>query len=245
MTAMQPPPMRRLAGEIGTFLRRPFWAPAHRGIAQAHPGDGRVVLVIPGFLARDILTGRLRRTLDAAGYRSATWDGGMNRGVSLALMAQLEARLAMLVARSGRPIAIVGWSLGGLYARELARRRPQDVERVITLGSPFSGSLRANRAWRLYERVNGYPVDHPPFPVAHGEKPPVPTFALWSPIDGIVAPESSRGAPGEVDFSIAVACRHMDFVSAPSALAAILAALAIDTGTTAAQTSGSDRADVG
>src|SRR3546814_16081743 len=88
-------------------------------------------------------------------------------------------RTALLAARHG-PVTVIGWSLGGLYAREIAKRLPQAVEQVITLGSPFSGDLRANRAWRLYERVAGHRIDTPPIEVRLHEKPPQRTVALWS-----------------------------------------------------------------
>src|SRR3546814_2937249 len=79
---------------------------------------------------------------------------------------------------------------------------PQAVEQVITLGSPFSGDLRANRAWRLYERVAGHRIDTPPIEVRLHEKPPQRTVALWSRLDGIVSAHTSRGLPGEVDEAV-------------------------------------------
>src|SRR3546814_15087731 len=96
------------------------------------------------------------------------------------------------LARNG-PIIIVGWSLGGLYAREIAKRRPHDVARVVTLGSPFSGDIRANRAWRLYEWIAGHKVDHLPPGMRLAEKPPQPPFALWPHHDGIVSPAPQTG----------------------------------------------------
>jgi pimeloyl-ACP methyl ester carboxylesterase len=157
----------------------------------------------------------------AAGYRAHGWELGINQGISHDLFDRMLRRLDGLAG----PVSLVGWSLGGLYARELAKLRPDAVDRVVTLGSPFSGDLHANRAWKLYEWVSRHPVDAPPVPVDLAAKPPVLTFALWSAEDGIVAPASSRGKPGETDRAIEVACRHVDFVSAPVALAAVLDAL--------------------
>ncbi len=222
MTDAAAPSLARLLAEtamIGELVRgRGAW----RGIARGHRGDGRPVLVIPGFMIGDARTWTLRRMLARAGYRPAGWGLGRNRGVSVALIDRLEAQLEAIAA-SG-PAAVIGWSLGGLYARELAKRRPELVERVITLGSPFSGNPRANNAWRLYERIAGHPVDNPPVARLLA-KPPVPTFALWSRKDGIVAPAASRGLPHESDVQIEVACRHTGFAVAPAALRAILAAL--------------------
>ena len=181
-------------------------------------------MVLPGFLMRDLRTRTLRRTLAQAGYAPVGWGLGRNSGVVVDLLDRLEAQLER--AAAARPAALVGWSLGGLYAREIAKRRPALVERVITLGSPFSGDPRANNVWRLYERVAGHPVDRLPIEVDLAGKPPVPTFALWTRKDGIVAPAATRGAPGEADVQIEVDCHHTSFTVAPAALQAILGALA-------------------
>jgi pimeloyl-ACP methyl ester carboxylesterase len=109
---------------------------------------------------------------------------------------------------SKEPVLVVGWSLGGLYARELARHCPDKIRAVVTLGSPFSGTLKQNNVWRLYERVARQSVDNPPIP-PRAEKPPVPTLALWSKRDGIVAPRSARGLEGERDKAVEVGCSHM------------------------------------
>ena len=140
------------------------------------------------------------------------------------LLDRLEYRLN----RAGRhgPVSLVGWSLGGLYARELAKRRPDQVARVITLGSPFSGDVRANNAWWLYEMLNDHKVDAPPIEARLAEKPPVPTIAFWSRADGIVAPACARGEPHECDRSIELDCTHMGFMTAACAMQAVLDALA-------------------
>jgi pimeloyl-ACP methyl ester carboxylesterase len=107
-------------------------------------------------------------------------------------------------------VLLVGWSLGGVFARELACARPQDVLAVVTLGSPFSGEPTWNNVWRLYERVAGHKVHSPPIPRSTG-KPPVPTLALWSRRDGIVAPRAAYGLPGERDKAVELACTHLGF----------------------------------
>ena len=91
---------------------------------------------------------------------------------------------------------LVGWSLGGVFAREVAKVRPELVAKVVTMGSPFSGDPRSNNVWRLYEWIAGHPVDKPPIDTDTAEKPPVPTLALWSRKDGIVSIRSTRGLPG-------------------------------------------------
>lgn len=188
-------------------------------------GKGQPVLVFPAFLGNDLLTVRLRRTLAAADYRPFGWANGINLGVRPDTFERLGGRLDEVLQTARGPVALIGWSLGGLYARELAKRRPEDVSLVITLGTPFSHGLHANNAWKLYELINDHRVDDPPVEVQVDEKPPVPTFAVWSPNDGIVAPASSAGEVGEVDERLEVGCTHNEMVSDPEALATILALL--------------------
>jgi thioesterase domain-containing protein len=97
-------------------------------------------MVIPGFLATDHSTSVLRRTLQASGYRAYGWGLGLNLGARKDLLERMDAQLDR-AARHG-PVSLVGWSLGGLYARELAKRQADKVASVITLGSPFSGDAR-------------------------------------------------------------------------------------------------------
>lgn len=189
-------------------------------------GQGRAVMVIPAFLANDIPTRHLRRTLEHHGFRAFRWEQGINAGARAGKFARLLERIDAIAreAPDGK-VALVGWSLGGLYARELAKRRPDEVSLVVTMGTPFSGGLRRNNAWKLYEAVNDHDVDHPPVRVEAGEKPPVRTVAIWSPRDGIVAPASARGREEERDEEIEVGCRHNELVSHPQALRALVRVL--------------------
>lgn len=218
------PTFRAQLGEARVFGEWLAGRVQRRRLVAGRDGDGRAVMVIPGFLSRDALTRPLRDTLTAANYHVEGWGLGFNRGVTPDLLDRLCERIRQVSADHG-PVALVGWSLGGLYAREAAKIAADDVSQVITLGTPFSGDPRANRAWKLYERLNGHPVDKPPVQVTVGEKPPVPTIALWSPRDGIVAPACSRGLTGEADLTARVHCSHNGFVRAPAALEAVLDAL--------------------
>lgn len=221
--------------------RRPGWgkllaegpAAARLLAAQLRParvgedvGRGRAVMVIPAFLANDIPTAQLRRTLSACGFTAYGWAQGLNLGARRSKFERLLRRIDIIAAETGGPVALVGWSLGGLYARELAKHRADKVSMVVTLGTPFSHGQRANNAWKLYEAINDHDVDHPPVPVAPDVKPPVPTIAIWSPRDGIVAPASAAGEDGEADRRIELACRHNEMVSDPAALRAIVETLA-------------------
>jgi len=224
---LAPPAWWHFVGEAGAVVDRWFGRISASRIGAAREGalaGGAPVMVFPGFLADDRMTRLVRRAVRAAGRRATGWGVGQNRGVRADILDLLAERIDVFA--PDEKVALVGWSLGGLMARELAKRIPDRIERVVTLGSPFSGSLRANRAWKLYERVAGHSIEDSPIPADLPVKPPVPTIAIWSPRDGIVAASCARGNEGESDLAMQVNCRHMSFVSAPSAIAAILDALA-------------------
>jgi len=184
------------------------------------PEDGPPVLVIPGFLASDRTTMDVRRALARAGWRAYPWNLGMNLGARPDTPMLLGRRLRQIY--DGRPVLVIGWSLGGLFARELAHQHPEKVRAAVTLCSPFSGDFKTNTNVReLYERVAGHDVNEPPFPRANG-KPPVPTLAFWSRRDGIVAPRAARGVEGEVDRSIEIDTYHAGAVLWRPAVARIV-----------------------
>lgn len=189
------------------------------------PEGGPPVLVLPGFLASDRTTMDLRRAFALAGWRVYPWGLGMNFGAKSDTLKLLGQRLDAIY--DGRPVLLVGWSLGGMFARELARKHPGKVRAVVTLGSPFSGDLKTNTNVReLYEKVAGHDVDHPPFPRSSA-KPPVPTLALWSRKDGIVAPRAARGLKHEVDKSVEIDTHHMGFALWRPALSRMVAEVRI------------------
>ena len=178
------------------------------------PLHGQPVLVIPGFLCSDQTTFSLRRELARAGFRVHGWKQGWNLGAKSDTLERLDQRIDSL--GHNREIVMVGWSLGGLFAREYARYHPERVKAVITLGSPFSGDPRQNNVWRLYEWVAKHPVDDPPVPRIT-EKPPVPHLAIWSRRDGLIAPRAARGLEHERDEEAELACHHMAFAISPKA----------------------------
>jgi len=200
-------------------LRRP------RAVVGARGGGGQPVMVIPGILSSDNATALLRRTLDETGYRSYASELGFLTGIKPATLARAADRLAAIAAAEQRKVALVGWSLGGLYARVLAQRHPELVELVMTLGSPFSGDRRANNAWRLYEAINDHKVDAPPVPDDPAMKPPVPTIALWSRKDGVVAPAAARGLPHERDAEVEVPFHHFALASTRPAIERVVVEL--------------------
>jgi len=203
------PPRHLLLWESITVFGR-FWRAFGR-LGERGPAAGQPLMVIPGFFASDRATLGLQRALARAGFRVTGWGMGLNRGAHPHILEEIIERLERF--SGGRPAVLVGWSLGGIFAREVAKLRPDLVTHVFTLGSPFSGDPRANNAWRLYEQMAGHAVDDPPIKVAIGVKPPVPTIALWSRRDGMVAPACARGIEGQSDHRIELDCRHMGFTT--------------------------------
>jgi pimeloyl-ACP methyl ester carboxylesterase len=197
---------------------RPFGRLCERG-----PRHGPRIMVLPGFVANDRTTLGLQRALAAAGYRVTGWGLGLNRGVKADTLARIADRVEAF--GEGEKVILVGWSLGGVFARELAKVRPDLVEKVVTLGAPFSGDPRANNVWRFYEWIAGHPVDAPPIASVLAEKPPVPTLALWSRRDGIVSVRSARGLAEESDRQIELDCSHMGFGVSGRAYPAIVEAI--------------------
>ena len=207
-----PPNWRRLT-EAGWLLSRAWHGIGH--LDPRGPADGPPTLVIPGFIANDRTTMALRRALAVGGYRTYPWNDGWNLGAQADTITRLQRRLHEI--SPDKPVLVVGWSLGGVFARELARAVPDRVRAVVTLGSPFSQDPHLNNVWRLYEWVAGHPVDQPPIDRITA-KPPVPTLALWSRKDGLIAPLAARGTPEESDKAVELDCSHMAFgVSASTA----------------------------
>lgn len=184
------------------------------------PEDGPPVLVIPGFLGTDRTTMELRRALARAGWRAHPWLLGVNAGAKKNTLDLLCKRLKDL--EDPRGVLVVGWSLGGMFARQLGHKCPDKVRAVVTLASPFSGDLKTNTNVReIYEWVAGHDVNKPPF-VTRQEKPPVPTLALWGLRDGIVAPSAARGLAHEVDKAVEIDTNHMGFAVYRPALSRVV-----------------------
>lgn len=215
----RPPATRLRVREIATLLPR-----AWRLLVKPTPlgpRDGPKCLVVPGFLAHDRSTLLLRQGLAAAGWRVHGWKAGVNLGAREDTLERLEHRLDKLVRRGGGPVLLVGWSLGGVFARELAHLHSAKIRAVVTLGSPFSGDPTWNNVWRMYERVAGHLVTDPPIPRSSG-KPPVPTLALWSRCDGIVAPRAAYGLDDERDQAVELGCNHLGFVVTSAGVAEVV-----------------------
>lgn len=222
------PSARLLLLEARAGLETAQLALTHRALVRQLPrGDGHAVMVLPGFGATDTPTLPLRRILQALGYQVYGWDQGRNLGMRSALRAALSARLQNLSDRHGA-VTLIGWSLGGVFAREMARHAPGQVRRVITLGSPISGDPDANNLMPLFSLINRGKVSKtdPQSFARRIPAPPVPCTALYSKTDGIVAWHCCLEAgPGNVE-NIQVHGSHMGLIVNRQAITVIAQRLA-------------------
>lgn len=205
-----------------SYLVSPLTRRLRRAPAISKAENRQIVLILPGFIATPRTMRYLARQIEQAGHKAKRWNLGFNKGPSPERLQILEQHLLDIYQRYGQKPVLLGWSLGGLFARELAHRQPDVVAKVITMGSPFSGDPRSNNAWRLYQFVTGHKVDEPPIELDLSTKPPVETVALWSPRDGVISPRSASGWPGERDRAVALRCTHMGFSYSPESIEAVL-----------------------
>jgi pimeloyl-ACP methyl ester carboxylesterase len=189
-------------------------------------GDGHPVLVLPGLVASDMSTKLLRRYLQSRGYDAHGWGLGRNLGPREGIEDGMIQRIESLHEESGRKVSLVGWSLGGVYARLLASSRPELVRSVVTLGSPFTGSSRATNAWRVYEGVSGQSSEDPRRMKRVRPTPPVPTTSIFSRSDGVVAWRCSVEETGPKSENIEVVASHLGLGAHPAVLYALADRLA-------------------
>jgi pimeloyl-ACP methyl ester carboxylesterase len=202
-------------------------------LAAAPRGDGHGVLVVPGFLATDTSTALLRRFLGRLGYDVHGWDLGRNMGPTDAVLDRLPQALAALAGRTGGPVSVVGWSLGGIFARELARHHPGQVRDVITLGSPFAlTDPRQSRADGAYRRRRHLHADGARIPTPEQVARPIaaPSTAVYSRRDGIVSWQACIEPETGQHENVEVRCGHLGFGADPATLWLIADRLATPAG---------------
>lgn len=156
-------------------------------LSRLPAGDGHPVLVFPGLGASDITTLPMRKFLRDRGYTPYPWKQGFNFGPREGVLESCVEQARSLAQRHGTKVSLVGWSLGGVYARETAKEIPELARCVITLGSPFTGHPRATNAWRVFEFLSGQSAHDPVLLERVRQAPPVPTTSIYSRTDGIVA----------------------------------------------------------
>lgn len=193
--------------------------------ALAPRGDGQPVLVLPGLTANDASTVALRRFLKRKGYAAHGWKMGLNFGPRPGVETGLLDLVNSLHDEYEQKVSIVGWSLGGIYARQLGKLLPEKVRQVISLGSPFAGVPRATNAWRVYEMASGerataHDADHH-MGGAIAKAPPVPTTAIYSKTDGICSWQNCIEAETPLTENIEVKGSHCGLGHHPAAVYAI------------------------
>ena len=215
----------RAIGELGLYA----WA--YPLLHLAPKGDGHPVLVLPGFLASGRSTFPLRHLLKRVGYKGHRWKLGRNLGPTRVALEHVMERMHELRERYDSKVSLIGWSLGGVYARELAWMSPDDVRQVITLGTPFRHH-HSTAATRLYHTINGPHSDHvDPEILDRAElPPPVPSTSIYTRSDGIVPWQCSLDLDSPETENIRVYGSHCGLGHNPSVLWAILDRLALPEG---------------
>lgn len=210
------------------------WPLALQVTRSAPRAEGRPVLVLPGLLAGDFSTRPLRNLLYRTGSHVHGWHLGRNLGPTPEVEAGLRALVERLADRHQQPLSIVGWSLGGIFARSVASERPDLVTQVITLGTPFAmdhpGQTRAQRAYDRYAHLHA-PGRGLPIPAEVRGPLPVPATSIWSKQDGIVAWRASLEQPSATAENIAVFSSHLGLGHHPAVLWAVADRLAQAPGT--------------
>jgi pimeloyl-ACP methyl ester carboxylesterase len=190
-------------------------------LATARRGDGHPVLVLPGLLTGDPSTVLLRGVLRALGHHVSGWSLGTNRGATGRVVRDLRARLDRLHRESGRRVSLVGWSLGGVYAQELARARPGSVRGLVTLGTPFlryppwvrTLSQLVDQGARLAPGTGGFAR-----PWSEAGSLRVPATSVLTRSDGIVDWTACRYPPGRHRENVEVRGSHLGLAHNPAVL---------------------------
>lgn len=219
---MLAPGMALLAMEWRAFWEFGAVLPAWPVLQQAPAGDGHPVIVFPGLAAGDASTAPLRKYLSSLGYQASGWQQGNNFGPRAGVLDAIKQTVQETCEQHGRKVSLIGWSLGGIYAREIAKELPQSVRSVITLGTPFAGSPRSTHAWRLYEMVSGRSIEREADHFQLAQAPAVPTTSVYSKSDGIVAWQGSiqsaaKGLGHKQTENIEVLASHLGIGLNPSA----------------------------
>jgi pimeloyl-ACP methyl ester carboxylesterase len=212
----------RAVGDYGLYLA------ALPLISRLPRGDGHPVLVLPGLLADDISTRTLRAVLRRLGYDAQGWGLGRNIGPTAACVNGTRDLLTHLSDKHQRPVSLIGWSLGGIFARDLARQSPDSVRQVITLGSPFRLARNSqSRATKVFDRFSHLHVEHRTLPLESESIPlTVPATSIYSHYDGIVHWQTCLNTPGERCENIAVMASHLGLGHHPASIWAVADRLA-------------------
>ena len=191
MHNISPPSNTRLFNEAFSWLEFPRLFLHAPDLLTQTRGNGERVLVFPGFGAGDLSTLVLRQYLAYLGYNSAGWQQGINTGDVMAMIRTLTDAVKKQVQDTSAPVILVGWSLGGYLAREVARELPDHVSQVLTMGSPIIGGPKYTRVAALF-KDNGVSLDMIEQAIAARDTQllQLPITNIYSKNDGVVAWEA-------------------------------------------------------
>ncbi len=177
---------------------------------MAPKGTGRPVLVLPGFIASDTSTIPLRVLLRQLRHRPVGWGLGRNMGPTTEKLLGVRELLEEMVEDAGGPVPVVGWSLGGVYARLVAQEHPALVEQVISLGSPFNFGAREKSPltplWDYLAARNEFVRERDNVDL---DQIPVPSTSIYSRSDGVVSWQSCIQSEGDASENIEVRGSHV------------------------------------
>lgn len=202
------PPLHYLFSEWRSMFEMAASAAAIPLLRQLPTGDGHPVLVLPGLAADDMMTKAMRLFLRDRGYHAYGWKMGRNVGYRPGMRAMLNQRLHYIEQRNGRKVSLIGWSLGGIFARRMASEMPDAVRQVITLGTPSHGDPVSGHAWRLYEHLSGQSVSELRDKLAKLEPLSQPLTAIYSRTDGMVPWQRCRQPAAERVENIEINSSH-------------------------------------
>ena len=215
------PPLRFFLAELA-YLANPVVRLLRRKPDIVPATEPKVVILLPGFATGPGRMRHMAQQLERAGHTVKRWGMGHNLGARSDTIDVLADRVRSVETRYGKPVVLIGWSMGGVFAREVAKRVPDSVSKVITMGSPFSRSPYSNNAWRAYQLVAGHKVEDPPFAADTRAKPPCETVAFWSPRDGVISRRAACGTPAERDRVVAMRCTHVGFPDSAECIEALV-----------------------
>lgn len=197
-------------------------------------GDGHPVLFFPGFLTTDGYTSALRERVAEAGFKTYTWEGGFNLGLDPETARHVAQRLREVYEENGRrKVSLVGYSLGGLYARELAREFPDMVRSVVTLGTPFgrmddpsqATPLPLEKIYRFFTRDSVHD-GHADIGARCLTPPPVPVTSVYSRGDGVAEWKACLNPRAKQVENVEVYGSHLGMTVNPLAIAVVVDRLA-------------------
>lgn len=233
-TNITAPPSWMAALEVRAFNERAMMTATLPLLRRLPKGDGHHVIVLPGLAAGDGSTSPMRRLLRDLGYHTHGWRLGQNVGPTREILDGLGALLDRVHSEANAPFTLIGWSLGGIYARELARAAPERVRQVITLGSPIQmieqDTSGADRIWKALRRRHA-PDFTQDLRAAFRPMLEMPTTSIYSRTDGVVSWQSSLIRSTPTSQNIRVIGSHVGLGFNPSVMFAVADRLAQPSGT--------------